>query len=344
MPELFVTNYNARFTGVSATAGNVLRQQVKRFDVALVGQALPGCPTPLSRKAAHQHSMRPPIDRPFSIWHVRRNPEMRSALWLRDVRGVPIKIVFTSAAQRLHSLYPRWLISRMDAVIATSRKAASFVPNTSAIVPHGVDTEVFAPAEDRNAAWTALGFGGKRGIASIGRIRPEKGTDIFVDAMLRFLPDHPETVGLVLGRATPPYRPFLNKLKAKVIAAGLGDRLLFPGEISAEKLPSIVRALSLIVHLPRYEGYGMTPLEGLSAGVPFVATDTGYYRSFSADGQVGAIVPTQAEAAAKAVQDLLNRPVDFGAAARAVALERFSIKGEADGISAVYDALWRGDI
>ena len=73
MPELFVTNYNRNFTGVSATAANVVRQQVDRHDLTLVGQPLPGCPVPLTRVAAGRITRKhPPQERPFAIWHVRR--------------------------------------------------------------------------------------------------------------------------------------------------------------------------------------------------------------------------------------------------------------------------------
>ena len=156
-------------------------------------------PAPITRRAARAASLKAPPGRPFAIWHVRRNPEMRTALWLRDIRRAPIRIVFTSAAQRLHSLYPRWLISRMDAVIATTERAADFVPHVRAVVPHGVDCKRFSPAPDRPAAWAALGFGGKRGIATVGRIRPEKGTDLFVEAMLRLAP--PKTKPLAAAAA-----------------------------------------------------------------------------------------------------------------------------------------------
>ncbi|MFT6674616.1 MAG: mannosyltransferase [Sulfitobacter sp.] len=342
MPDVYVTNYNRNFTGVSATAANVIRQQQGRYDLALVGQPLPDCPGPIRAKAAHRASMAAPDARAFAIWHVRRNTEMRSALWLRDVRRAPIKIVFTSAAQRLHSLYPRWLINRMDAVIATTDKAAEFVPHVRAVVPHGVDTDLFRPAPDRAAAWAALGYGGSKGMACIGRIRPEKGTDVFVDTMLRMLPHHPTVTALVVGRAGGKHEGFLKGLKAKVTAAGLADRLLFPGEISATQLPALMRALSLVVQLPRYEGYGMVPLEALASGVPFVGSDAGYYRSFSAQGRVGTIVPVEnAAAAADAVSQMLELRATLAPAARDVALHSFSAKAEADGIDAVYQSLWR---
>lgn len=339
MTELFVTNYNPNFTGVSATAANVIRAQSSRYDLDCVGHPLPGCPIPITKRNAATLSRSTPTGKAFSIWHVRRNPEMRHAIWLRDVRRMPIKIVFTSAAQRLHSAYPRWLISRMDAVIATTDKAALHVPNVRAIVPHGVDTDSFFPASDRQAVWTALGYGGRFGIATIGRIRPEKGTDHFVEAMLRFLPQQPDATALVVGRAGRKHQSFLNGLKNKVATAGLTGRLLFVGEIPAEELPSLVRGLSLVMQLPRYEGYGMAPLEGLASGVPFVATDAGYYRSFSDGGRVGIIVDTP-QAAAEAATAMLGRE-DTGKTARHVAETRFSAAAEADGIDAVYQALWR---
>ncbi len=344
MPELFVTNFNRNFTGVSATAANVVRQQVKTHDLALVGQPLPGCPDPIPLAQARALSRTPPPGRPFAIWHVRRNTEMRAALWARDVLRLPIRIVFTSAAQRRHSAFPRWLISRMDAVVATTEAAAGFVPHVRAVVPHGVDTGLFTPAGDRAAAWAALGHGGAMGIATVGRIRPEKGTDLFVEAMLRLLPGLPGAVALVVGRAAREHQAFLEELKTRIAAAGLSGRILFPGEVAAAELPALMRALSLVVQLPRYEGYGMVPLEGMASGVPFVASEAGYYRAFSAQGRAGVMVAQEAaEDAAEAARAILSDPARhaaMAAAARDIAEESFSARAEAEGIEAVYQALW----
>ncbi|MFD3189263.1 glycosyltransferase family 4 protein [Sedimentitalea sp. HM32M-2] len=347
MPDLFVTNLNPRFTGVSATAANVIRQQARHHDLRLVGHPLPGCPAPISVAQARQLTRQttPAPDRPFAIWHVRRNPEMRAAIWARDVLRLPLRIVFTSAAQRRHSAWPRWLISRMDAVIATTDKAAGYVPHVRAVVPHGVDSDLFTPAPDRAAAWAALGHGGTMGIATVGRIRPEKGTDLFVQAMLHALPQMPGAVALVLGRAAREHQGFLRGLQDRIAAAGLSDRILFPGEIPAAELAELMRGLSLVMQLPRYEGYGMVPLEAMASGVPFVGSDAGYYRRFASDGRCGAIVPQEApQQAAEAALALLNpaRHAALAAAARQIAVDDFSAAAEAAGIEAVYDGLWRG--
>ncbi len=344
MAELYVTNFNANFTGVSATAAGVLRRQVQDMDAVLVGQPLPGCPDPITRREALRLSRQPPAGRPFAIWHVRRNPEMRTALWARDVLRLPVKVLFTSAAQRYHSALPRWLISRMDAVIATTDKAAEFVPHVRAVVPHGVDCTRFHPAPDRAKAWAATGYPGTRGIATIGRIRPEKGTDLFIEAMLRSLPDHPGTTALVLGRAKKGDEDFLKQLKARIAAAGLSDRILFPGEIPADDLPGLLSALDLVVQMPRYEGYGMAPLEAMASGTPMVASDAGYFRHFTQGGRNGVVVGLEdAEAAAGAVSALLGDPQKLAvlsANARDDAERLFDIAREAEGINAVCEALW----
>jgi mannosyltransferase len=343
MPELFVTNFNRNFTGVSGTAAGVVRHQAKLFDMCLVGHPLPGAPDPISRALAKSLARTPPEGKPFSIWHVRRDPEMVTALWARDVLKLPIRTVFTSAAQRFHSRFPRWLISRMDAVIATTDRAADFVPNVHAVVPHGVDTDRFVPVEKAADGWAATGYPGRRGIATIGRIRPEKGTDVFVETLLRVLPDYPDVTALVIGRAKAKDAALLQGLKDKIAAQGLSDRILFPGELGPDALAQLLPRLDLVMQLPRYEGYGLAPLEAMSCGVPLLASDAGYFREFTAKG-AGEIVPVDDhQAAASALNALLADPqrlITMGQSARQDAVARFSIHGEVSGINAVYEQLW----
>lgn len=340
-PELIVTNFNPNFTGVSATAAAVVRGQMERYDMRLVGAPLPGCPAPTPLRVARAQCAGAPLP---VIWHVRRNPEMRAALWARDVLRLPIRIVFTSAAQRLHSVYPRWLISRMDAIIATTDAAATYVPHVRAVVPHGVDTSVFRPAPDRGAAWASLGYGGARGVASVGRIRPEKGTDIVVETLLETLPHTPDTCALLIGKIAPKDTAFADGLKAKIANAGLTDRILFTGEMPPEKTAEIIPALSIMLALPRYEGYGMTPLEAMACGVPFVASDTGYFRAFSDDGEAGTVVPLDTAApAAVALRALLENPARLSVMsdhALHIARTRHSVTKEIEDIDAVFQRIW----
>ena len=144
-PRLFVTNFNRSHTGVSATADAVVARQQSRIAMRLVGHPLPCGLEPISFGRALRLSRIPPNGRPFVIWHVRRNNEMLAAIFARDFLRLPVRIVFTSAAQRLHSAFPRALIARMDAVIATTSKAAGFVKKVASVVPHGVTWTALPP-------------------------------------------------------------------------------------------------------------------------------------------------------------------------------------------------------
>ncbi len=348
MPELFVTNYNARYTGVSATAERMAQAHLGRYDLALVGQPLDGLPEPIPPAAARRLSRRPPDGRAAVIWHVRRDPEMISAIHARDVLRLPIRTVFTSAAQHRHSAFPRWLIGRMDAVIATSQAAAAFFPGVAAVLPHGVDTEACRPAADRRAAWAALPHGGTRGVAIVGRVRPSKGTDVFVDAMIEVMRRDGDVVALVIGTTKPPEAAFRRDLEARIASAGLTERFRFLDFVPNERLRrDILPALSLVVNVARYEPFGVVPAEGMAAGTPFVCSETGHYRAFSDGGRTGVIVPPgDVGATAGAVGDLLADPdriERMGRAAREKARRDHSIAAEADGAAEIYERLWAGE-
>lgn len=345
-PELVVTNFHRRFTGVSATADAVVSQQRNSFQMCLAGQPLPSAPQAISYLQALRLCRKPPQDRPFTIWHVRRNSEMFAALVARDILRLPIRIVFTSAAQRLHSAFPRQLIAKMDAVIATSTKAAAFVPNLAGIIPHGVDTERFVPATDRQTAWHQLGYGGRHGIGIVGRIRPEKGTDLFVEALLRVLPQRPEFTAVIIGRAMPGDAGFQRSLQKQIEAAGLADRFVFAGELPPQEMPALMRSLSLLVAPARYEGYGMTPLEAMASGVAVVASETGIYPEIIED-RVGRLVPIgNAAALSQAIAEItqsVERLHQMGQTARELATSRLSLQHESAGYAALMQRMWSGE-
>ncbi len=345
-PEVFVTNFHRRFTGVSATANAVVSGQKSRLKLCLVGDPLPDAPEPLSYSKALRSSYQRPSNRPFSIWHVRRNIEMSAAIFARDVLRLPIRIVFTSAAIRRHSAFPRALIARMDAVVATTETAGSLVPNLASVVPHGVDTQKFTPADDRQLAWQATGLPGKHGIGIVGRVRAEKGTDLFVESMCELLPNNPDFTAVVIGRAKPEDSAFEKALKAKIDACGLTDRIVFVGEVPSHELPTWMRSLSLLVAPARYEGYGMTVLEALSSGVPVVAADTGIYASVIREGITGHVVPIGDRAGLqRAIQKMIQHPNELhksGHIGRSFAEESLCLNNEIDGYQQVYERLWNG--
>lgn len=356
-PEVIVFNLKRRYTGVSATVNALVPQQLQHWRLAYCGTPLPEVEKALAARhtraltwrEAVRVSRQPPRDRPFRIWHVRRDPEMMAGLWARDVLRLPIRLVFTSAAQHRHGWFPRWLISRMDAVIATTAAAAACVPNTSATVPHGIDLQRFAPV-DKTQAWRSSGLGGELGIGVFGRVRPDKGTDIFVDALCRVLPQHPKATAVIAGLVQPRHQAYADELRQRIAAAGLSERIVWLGEVPADQIAQWYRRCTIAVACPRYEPFGLTPFEAAATGCALICSDTG---AFSALIQTGAqrnghLIPTDdAPALAHALSDLLQHPAatrDMGQHAAQAVRDHFSLTAEAQGIAEVYRRLWAGQL
>ena len=341
MPEridVIAPNLNRRLSGVTATVERLLPVQAREIGIVAAGTGLPAHVPGVPLWSVVRMSRRP-----CRVWHARRNIEMLAGLVLRHVLRKRLKLVFTSASQRNHTRYTRLLISGMDAVVATSRKSARYLERASLVIPHGIDTERFRPPADRPALRRALGLPDRMLVGCYGRIRRQKGTDVFVDAMLEVLPRHAGMTALVMGRATPKHRLFLQGLREKVARAGLEDRVLFLPEAPVAEMARWYQALDLLVAPQRWEGFGLTPLEAMACGVPVIATTVGAFDELVVEGATGRLIPPgDVERMGAAVEAVLASPgtlPQWSAAARRHVEEGFRIEDEAAALNALYRKL-----
>jgi mannosyltransferase len=344
-PEVIVFNLKQRYTGVSATINALVPLQAHQWKLGFCGTRMSNGVEGMTLGQAIQVSKKPPKGRAFRIWHVRRDPEMMAAVFARDVLRLPIQLVFTSAAQHLHGRFPRWLISKMDAVIATTPLAASFVPNTTAVLPHGIDLSRFSPPPDKLSAWADSGLPGQYGIGVFGRVRPDKGSDVFVQAMIEALPQVPGATAVIAGWAQAQHQAYQQDLQRQIDAAGLHDRIVFLGEVPAGEVHRWYQRCLLCVACPRYEPFGLTPFEAAATGCALVCSRTGAFDQLALPGVTGDMVDTgDAPGLAQAVLTVLSNPqraVQMGEAARARVSELFSLAREAEGIARVYSGLFQ---
>src|SRR5260370_20737622 len=229
--KLIVPNLHRRYSGVTATNRMVAPKLAKMFRSAWLG---PDAPDGIARIDIAD-LLRLWRRRNSLIWHARRNNEMIVGVVLRSL-GWPLKLVFTSAAQRHHSWITRWLIRRMDAIIATNDISASYLKVKATVIPHGVDTDRHAPPADRAAAFAEAGLPGRYAIGCFGRVRAQKGTDLFVDAMCRLLPRYPDFTAVIVGAIAVEQTSFANDLKKRIEAAGLTSRIVITGELPIEQV------------------------------------------------------------------------------------------------------------
>jgi mannosyltransferase len=344
-PEVIVFNLKQRYTGVSATINALVPLQAQQWKLGFCGTRMSNGIDGMTLRQAIELSRKPPSGRPFRIWHVRRDPEMMAAIFARDVLRLPIKLVFTSAAQHLHGRFPRWLISKMDAVISTTPLAASFVPNTTAVVPHGIDLSRFSPPPDKLKAWADSGLPGQYGIGVFGRVRPDKGSDVFVQAMIEALPHLPGVTAVIAGLAQPQHQTYQQDLQKQIDAAGLHDRIIFLGEVPAGEVHQWYQRCLLCVACPRYEPFGLTPFEAAATACALVCSRTGAFDQLAIPGLTGEMVETgDVDGLARAVISVMHDPqhaARLGEAALARVTEQFSLAKEAEGIARVYNSIFQ---
>ncbi len=343
--QVVATNFKRRLSGVTATIERVVpAQRALGVGVATLGPGLSEA-APRLRFRDLLKFWRAPEGRPFRIWHARRNVEMLAGLILRDLLRMKLRCVFTSASQRQHSRWTKFLIRRMESVIATSDRTAAYLEVPATVVQHGIDLSAYAPAEDRALLRASLGLPPDlKMVGCFGRIRRQKGTDLFVEALIRLLPERPGWMGVVYGRATAEHRAFEAELEARVRAAGLAERIRFAGERPSPEMPAPYAASDLYVAPQRHEGFGVTPLEAMGAGTAVVATMAGAFPELVVDGETGSLVPVDdlealTAAMARWMDDDQAREA-AGRAGRARALARFDISVEAAALNAVYERVW----
>jgi mannosyltransferase len=336
--QLIVPNLHRRYSGVTATNRMVAPKLAKMFRAAWLGSDAPdGIARMGFADLLKLWRRRAPL-----IWHARRNDEMIAGVLLRAL-GWPLRLVFTSAAQRHHTWLTRWLIRQMDAVIATSDISASFLKREATVIMHGVDTDAYAPPADRAAAFAQAALPGRYAIGCFGRVRAQKGSDVFVEAMCRLLPRYPDFTAVMVGAIVPEQQAFANGLKQRIEAAGLQSRIVMTGELEIADVQRWYKRLTIYAFTSRNEGFGLTLIEAMAAGAALVAARAGAAERVVEDGVTGVLIPPgDADALVAALEPLMRDPaaaIAMGKRARTRVLEKFSLDAEANAIAEVYRGL-----
>lgn len=339
--DVIAPNFKRRLSGVTATVVRLVPLQSRQIAIAAAAPALPDHVPQIRLRDLLTMPRKGPSG--ARVWHARRNVEMLAGLALKRLLGKRLKLLFTSASQRHHTGYSKWLIRQMDAVISTSSKTAAYLDRSSEVILHGIDTESFAPAADKAALKARLGLPAGPVVGCFGRIRAQKGTDVFVDAMIAVLRDRPEAAAIVMGRATEKHQGFERGLRDRVRAAGLADRILFKPEVPVHQIADWYAALDLFIAPQRWEGFGLTPLEAMACGVPVIATTVGAFEELVVPGATGALIPpgdvaAMAAEATRVLDDDALRAAQSAEARRHVE-GNFRIEQEAQAIVEVYRRL-----
>lgn len=176
-----------------------------------------------------------------------------------------------------------------------------------AVIPNGVDLP--SDRADRRVAPALLrerfAAPGERLLFHIGRLVPEKGAAVLLEAMPLLLRRHP--VRLVIAGTGP----FQAELERRAAALGVADRVHFTGWVADETAAALYHHADVAVVPSLYEPFGIVALEAMALGTPLVASGVGGLNEIVRHGENGlkAVAGSPLSLAEQIDRLLLDRPL-----------------------------------
>jgi glycosyltransferase involved in cell wall biosynthesis len=208
------------------------------------------------------------------------------------------------------------------------------------VVHNGIDLGAVPPFDpDRAQARAGLGFApGRRLVAQVGRLEPQKDYPTFLAAAALVAARVPDVDFLVVGDGR-----LRDELEREAARLGIGDRVRFTGV--RHDVPALLGAVDVLALTSRFEGLPNVVIEAMATGAVAVATDVGGARELVVPDETGAIVPVgRPDVVADAIAGLLGDPARarrMALAARARIEERFSVGAMVRRTTALYEECLR---
>lgn len=175
---------------------------------------------------------------------------------------------------------------------------------------------------------------GRRLVGLVGRVAPEKGHHIAVQALSKVLPEAPDAHLLFVGRTDGD---FPQQLMQEVRELGVEEHVTFTG--NREDVPRLLDAMAFSILPSVMESFGLAVIECMARGRPVVASNVGALTELVHHEETGLLVDQTPEAFARAMQFLLAHPdqcQSMGRKARMVIQEKFTVAQMVERLESVY--------
>jgi len=233
--------------------------------------------------------------------------------------------------------------NRIDCLLATAATSVESIRKVGMPV-HVQSQTLVASAHAAPETVIPLPFSKNPGdfvVGFAGRICPEKGWEVLLDAICRL----PENVKVVLAGDGPEG----DQLRLRLQESGLSERAIYFGLLSKSDLWRFYRLLDCLVvpslTTPQWtEQFGLVLADAMAIGVPLVGSDSGSIPEVV--GPAGLIAAEgDANAFANAIMQLESSPdlrAQFSVAGRERFIKEFSIPSYANKIAALLELTLRG--
>jgi len=264
-----------------------------------------------------------------------------------SLHGSDVYLAERSSAARLAA---RWTFGRAAFVTACSDDLAAraarlgAAPDRLDTVPYGVDVRRFQPDPERRIAVRHSHHIELDApvVFSAGRFVWKKGFEHLIEAVSLLVDTHPSLRVILAGSGD-----LEQDLRRRVAAAGLQDRVLFPGVLTQDAIAHYLAAADVVVvpsirdDAGNVDGLPNFALEALASATPVVTTAAGGLARVAVPDRTALVVPERdPRSLAEAVRCLLAnraRGLALGQAARQLMAGEYGWESVAARLEAIYD-------
>ena len=231
--------------------------------------------------------------------------ETTNVITLLSTRGLGVPVIVSEHTDpALYSISGNWEALRhwtyptADRLTFVTRKAADYFPSSLQPKIRVMTNPVLIPQEGTAAAGPSLA---RPAVIAVGRLAPEKGFDLLLEAFARLKDHFPDWRLTILGEG-----PMRQQLEDLSDCLGLAGRLDLPGAVQDPY--SFLRQADLFVLSSRFEGFPCALCEAMACGLAVMATEAGGgTREIVRERVDGVIVPTEnVEALTEAMTRLMS--------------------------------------
>jgi glycosyltransferase involved in cell wall biosynthesis len=197
----------------------------------------------------------------------------------------------------------RYVVRAASYVVGRSPESVAVVEakgyrGPSTVIGHGIELGFLGP-RDRAASRRELGLPDDGPMVSFaGRLVPDKGVDVLLDAVART----PGLRALIVGEG-----PAGGALRAQAARLGIEDRVRFRAPLPMERVAVAFTAGDVVAMPSRHEPWGRVAVEAMACGVPLVAGAAGHLPALVGDH--GRLVrPGDADDLARALREAIEEP------------------------------------
>ncbi len=220
----------------------------------------------------------------------------------------------------------RLMLLFSDAVLTASPESFRLRSKKVSIIGHGIDTEIFSPADSpRDASVVDR-------LVSVGRISPVKRLEVLIAASHLLVSEYGMRglrVEIVGDAPLPEHRQYAKLLKEQVRRFGLDDNVVFLSGIPHHAVVSVYQRADIFVNLSATGSLDKAVLEAMSCGCPVLTSNEAFRRVLGRlSGQLMCDPEDARDLAAKAAA-LLGQSEgsrrDLGAALRQIVIDQHDL-------------------